>query len=177
MSTHQPSQHLFALLDYVGIRQVDIAEHLGVSKSLVSLWFNEKKSMPAPSYVTLLQWALTTCKARWDAGEWPGFPKEEFKTLSELVDAAQAERDPDHFRNDIVFYARLLIRLLSTSQEPWPSIHTDEGLHANLARAQYAEKYARDMFMKARYWRKSVESTAALVQHKPIQAHEGAHGG
>ena len=174
MSTHQPSQHLFALLDYVGIRQVDIAEHLGVSKSLVSLWFNEKKSMPAPYYVTLLQWALTTFKARWDAGEWPGLHKEEFKTFNGLVDAAQAERDPDHFRNDIVFYARLLISLLSKSQEPWPSIHTDEGMHANLIGAQYAEQHAMDMLMKARYWRKYVEATAALVQHKPIHAHEGA---
>ena len=58
MSPHQPSQHLFALLDYVGIRQVDIAEHLGVSKSLVSLWFNAKKGLPASYYVTLRHWAL-----------------------------------------------------------------------------------------------------------------------
>ena len=147
-----------------------------MSKSLVSLWFNEKKSMPAPYYVTLFQWALQTFKARWEAGECPEVHKEELNTFNGLVDAAQAERDPDHFRNDIVFYAHLLISLLSTSKEPWPSIHTDEGMRAHLIGAQYAEKYAMEQLMKARYWRKYVESTAALTQQGPIHAHEGAAG-
>ena len=45
--------------------------------------------------------------------------------------------------NDIVFYARLLISLLAKSQEPWPSIHTEEGMRANLLGARYLPKSMR----------------------------------
>jgi DNA-binding transcriptional regulator YdaS (Cro superfamily) len=122
MITQQPSDNLFALLDFCGIRQRDIVKHLGVSKALVSLWRSGQRDVPATHHAALIAYAEATFWAAlhaWHAEvatqELPpeaiAVKRQEIAAFVDLVDQARAERDLElmHFRvvHDITRLAQL----------------------------------------------------------------------
>jgi hypothetical protein len=106
MDTYQPSTYLLALLDHVGLRNFELAAHLGVSRTLVSLWRSGHKPIPAGHHAALTAFATHTAWTRLQAEGAPLFAQtplpqdavwqhmQAVGTLKELASAAQAERDP-----------------------------------------------------------------------------------
>jgi DNA-binding transcriptional regulator YdaS (Cro superfamily) len=104
MDTHQPSDKLFALLDFCGIRQRDIVQRLGVSKTLVSLWRSGHREVTAAHHAALIAYAeeifshkLNALQAEVAGQVLPPARISEIRTqmstFVDLVDSARAERD------------------------------------------------------------------------------------
>ena len=104
VDTHQPSDKLFALLDFCGIRQRDIVQHLGVSKTLVSLWRSGRREVTAAHHAALITYAeeiswhkLNALQAEVAGQVLPPARIAEIRTqistFVDLVDSARAERD------------------------------------------------------------------------------------
>jgi transcriptional regulator with XRE-family HTH domain len=127
MDVSQPSESLFALLDFLGIRQRDIAAHLGVGKALVSRWRGGDKAMPAKHHRALLAWAHETFMRDWHAWEQAHATQvlteaekdaalRRFQTFVDLHDAAFAERDPQVWYDRVLQDAARVLHELRTQE-------------------------------------------------------------
>ena len=169
MITQQPSNNLFALLDFCGIRQRDIVKHLGVSKAAVSLWYAGKLDVPAARHAALLAFAAETFWAAlqaWQAEvatqvlspEAIAAKRREIQQFVDLHDMAQAERDLEamHWRvvHDITHLAHLA---QSSGVIPWGEATLTE-----------VEAYAQRLVTAIGFLR----SHAAAVQTQPTPAVE-----
>jgi hypothetical protein len=131
MITQQPSDHLFALLAFCGIRQRDIVKHLGVSKAAVSLWSAGKLDVPAGRHAALVAFAQDTFWARlhaWQAAvaaqvlppTTVAEKRREVATFVALVEQALAERDLEVMHARVVHDIAHLAALAQASGViPW----------------------------------------------------------
>lgn len=119
MDTLHPSDSLFAVLAFAGIRQRDIARFLGVGKSLVSQWRSGSKPMPDHHHKTLWDWAEASYWTEWSRTKDQGAAAERrLQEFADLLDAAKAERNPSEW-----YY-----RLAMDTSALWRLVNGDEGM-------------------------------------------------
>src|SRR5262245_43979638 len=86
MIRHQSSDHRFALLKFLDVRQRDVAHHLAVSKQLVNHWYMGRQDVPAHHHAALLAYALerfVSLLKRWAREALPQDPRQRQAVLAE----------------------------------------------------------------------------------------------
>jgi len=136
--TLQPSDHLFALLDFCGVRQRDIVQHLGVSKALVSQWYRRRLNISAHHHAALVQYVearfwqqqdawQAACAPRNDPASVRAMRQKDVHQFSVLHRLAQEERSLEGLYWHLATTVRQLTRCARTQDTiPWDEARLTE---------------------------------------------------